>query len=274
MDYPSNFPKRNNEDRKRKEPRMTNIYNITHYTYDNSAYILFKGCNFKCQGCFVKEKKYDYHLHDNLRDSLQSTHCFSKLSLPEFTSIAEKLALRKAVLGGEEPTLDPELPNIVATLSSLGIKTLLTTNGHALNPDLLQKLEEAGLSAIRMSIRAFNDDIHRIYTGQTNSQLLKNFASASKTRIKLIAESIVIPGLVNQNEIARIAEFIADINPAIPYRVDGFMPFNDVPWRSPTPEEVDEAAQTALRHLWFVNVLHCETGHKTREVISIYPTEQ
>ncbi len=265
MDYPS--------DHLVAGTQMTNIYNITHYTYDNSAYILFKGCNFQCRGCFVKERKYDYHLHDNLRDSLQAAHRFSKLTLPEFKAIMEKLSVEKAVLGGEEATLDPELPEIVKALSSLGIKTLLTTNGHALNKDLLQKLEAAGLSAIRMSIRAFSNDIHRVYTGQTNTELLKNFAAASQTRVRLIAESIVIPGLVDKDEIARIAEFIAGINPGIPYRVDGFMPFNDVPWRAPKPEEVDEAAQAALRHLWFVNVLHCETGHKTREVVSVYPAE-
>jgi pyruvate formate lyase activating enzyme len=252
---------------------MTNIYNMTHYTYDDSLYILFAGCNFRCRGCFVKEKKYDYHLPESSRDNLQAIYQFKKLTLSEFRAIAEKLPVKKAVLGGEEPTLDPELPDVVTVLSNLGIKTLLTTNGYALNGKLLRKLEKAGLSGIRMSIRAFDDGIHRKYTGKSNKRVLRNFEEASKTRIRLIAETIVIPGLVDKAEIARIAQFVSDISPAITIRVDGFLPFNDVPWRSPTPQEVDEAAQEALRHLWFVHVLHCETGGKMREVISVYPRQ-
>jgi pyruvate-formate lyase-activating enzyme len=82
----------------------------------------------------------------------------------------------------------------------------------------------------------------------------------------------LIPGLIEQTEIERIAKFIANINPAIPYRVDGFIPFNNAPWRSPSPEEVVRAAQIALRHLWVVSYLHCGIGQNERKVINVYPT--
>jgi len=192
--------------------------------------------------------------------------------LSEFKTIVRRLNVKRAILGGEEPTLDEELPDVIDMLNGVGIKTLLTTNGHILNEKFIKELEEAGLSSTRMSIKAYDDGIHRFYTGQTNKSVLDNFRLLSKSRIKLIAESMLIPGFIEQDEIERIAKFIASINPAIPYRIDGFVPFHDAPWRSPSPKEVIRAAQTAKRHLENVHYLHCETGHKKRKVINIYPT--
>jgi pyruvate-formate lyase-activating enzyme len=251
---------------------MTNIYNITRYTHDNSIYILFQGCNFQCKGCYIKDTKVDYHLPDEVQRHLQTVKDFRRLSLSEFETIVKKLNVKRAILGGEEPTLDEELPDVIAVLNRLGIKTLLTTNGHFLNGELIKELEIAGLSGTRMSIRAYNDAVHRVYTGQTNKSVLDNFMRLSKSRIKLIAESILIPELIGQGEIEKIAKFIANINPAIPYRIDGFIPFINAPWRSPSPEEVIRAAQIALRHLWFVSYLHCGIGSNERKVINIYPT--
>jgi pyruvate-formate lyase-activating enzyme len=253
---------------------MTRIYNITQYTNDDSIYVLFEGCNFQCKGCYIQETKYDYHLPIDVRNRLKKSKGFGQLSLDEFEIIIKRLRVKRAVLGGGEPTLDPELPAVVELLEGLGVKTLLTTNGHALNEKLIGKLEEAGLSGIRMSIRAFDDAIHRSYTGHTNKLVLKNFRTLAKTRIRLIAESILIPGLVEGNEIEKIAEFVASVNPAIPYRIDGFIPFNDAPWKRPSREEVTKAAQLANKHLWIVCCLHCETGHGEREVINIYPSRR
>jgi len=250
---------------------MTNIYQITHYTYDNAIHVLFQGCNFQCKGCYIKDRKWDFHLPDDVQRHLQTIKDFRRLSLSEFKTIVKRLNVERAILGGEEPTLDEELPDVIDLLNGLGIKTLLTTNGHILNEKLIEKLEEVGLSGIQMSIRAYDDGIHRFYTGQTNKSVLDNFKLLSKSRIKLMAESILIPGLIEQSEIERIAKFIASINPAIPYRIDGFVPFHDAPWRSHSPEEVIRTAQIAKRHLWIVYYIHCEAG-RVGKVINVYPT--
>lgn len=250
---------------------MTNIYNITHYASSNSIYVLFKGCNFQCKGCFIKDTKWDYHLADDVRKHFQATKDVELLSLSEFETIVKGLNVKQAVLGGEECTVDEELPNVVDLLTSLGIKTLVTTNGHCLNEELIEELEEAGLSGARMSIKACDDSIHRLYTGHTNKSVLKNFRLLSESRIRPIAESTLIPGLVEQNEIERIAEFIASINPTIPYRVDGFLPSYKATWRDPSPEEVIKAAHAAQKYLWCVHYLHCATEHHENKVSSVYP---
>jgi pyruvate-formate lyase-activating enzyme len=141
------------------------------------------------------------------------------------------------------------LPDVIDILTRYGIKTLLTTNGSNLNERIMEKLEEAGLTSVRVSIRAYDENIHKIYTGQTNRQVLNNFKLLAKSQIKLSAESILIPGLVEYDEIERIAKFIADVDPDISYRIDGFVPFHKAPWRSPSLEEVIMAAEIAKRYL-------------------------
>ena len=250
---------------------MTNIYNITQHTHDNTIYVSFQECNFQCKGCYLADTIWYYHLPDDVRRRLQTIKDFRQLSLSEFETIVKRLNTKNAILGGAEPTLDEELPDVIDLLNGFDIRTLLTTNGHILNEKLIEKLEDVGLSSTRMSIKAYDDGIHRFYTGQTNKSVLDNFRLLSKSRIKLIAESILIPGLIEQNEIESIAKFIASINPSIPYRIDGFMPFHDAPWRSPSPEEVIRAAQIAKRHLENIYYLHREMKFEG-QVINIYPT--
>jgi pyruvate-formate lyase-activating enzyme len=250
---------------------MTNIYHIARYTYDNSIYVQFQGCNFQCKGCIRKQTTWDNHLADDVQHRLQTIKDFRRLSLSEFKTIVKKLNVKRAVLGGEEPTLDEELPDVIDLLNDLDIKTHLLTNGHILNKKFIEKLEEVGLSSTFISIKAYDDSIHRFYTGQTNKSVLNNFKLLAKSRIKLMVESVLIPGLIEPDEIERIAKFIASVNPSIPFRIDGFIPIHDVPWRSSSSKEVIRAAQIAKRHLENVYYIHIDTEQKG-QVINIYPT--
>jgi len=248
---------------------MTNIYHIAHH-HDNSIYVFFQGCNFQCKGCILKQLIWDCHLNDADQHDLQAIKDLKKLSLNEFRAIVKEIDVRRAVLGGGEPTLDKELTDIISMLNALDVETHLLTNGYILNENFIKKLEEAGLSSTYVSIKAYDNDIHQFYTGQTNEPVLNNFKLLSKSRIKLMAESILIPGLIEYDEIGRIAKFIASIDPSIPYRIDGFIPINNTPWRAPSPEEVIKASEIAKRHLENVHYIHSETKTKG-EVINIYP---
>lgn len=250
--------------------KTSKIYQIVQHTYDKSIYISFQGCNFQCKGCYLKKTIWYYHLSEELKRRLQSIKDIRLLSLSELESLVKGLDAEKAILGGAEPTLDEELPKVIQLLSNLGIETHLTTNGYLLNRKMVRKLDEAGLSSVCISIRAYNDYVHRFYTGRSNRPILDNFKLVSKSGIKVMAESILIPGLVELDEIERIARFIADIDPFIPYRIDGFMPFDNVPWRSPSPEEVIKAVQVAKKYLKCVDCVH--KGMRFRgEAINIYP---
>jgi len=56
-------------------------------------------------------------------------------------------------LTGGEPTLHPELTRIVARMRELGFRRRqLITNGYLLTPDLIEALNEAGLTDLQISV--------------------------------------------------------------------------------------------------------------------------
>ena len=65
-----------------------------------------------------------------------------------------------------------------------------------------------------------------------------------------------MPGLIESGEIERIAEFIADVDRDIPYRIDGYIPMENDVYRRPTKAELEEARRRAERHLRRVSILH------------------
>lgn len=77
--------------------------------------------------------------------------------------------ITKCLLIGGEPTLHPRLPIIISYAHNLGIHTTLVTNGRKLNSrKYLQKLMNAGLSRITISIEGSKASVHNAIT-QTKS---------------------------------------------------------------------------------------------------------
>ena len=98
---------------------------------------------------------------------------------------------------------------------------------------------------------------------------LRNFVRLNQSGVRLRAESIFIPEYIDFLEIENIARFIGGVNKAIPYRIDAYIPVGDSPWRRPTPEEVEQAATVAKRHL--LNVSHLTGNEDLKfEVLRIF----
>jgi pyruvate-formate lyase-activating enzyme len=249
---------------------MTNIYHIVYFTYDKSIYVFFQGCNFQCKGCILKQSIWDCHISNEELHVLQAFNKVKSLSLEEFKILIKELNVEKAVLGGGEPTIDEELLNIIRLLKTFNVEAHLLTNAYILNKKFIKKIEEAGLSSICVSVKAYNDSIHQFYTGHSNKQVLRNFKLLGKSKIKLMAESVLIPGLIEKSEIEKIAKFISNVDSNIPYRIDGFIPINNVFWKAPSPNDVVKAVQKAEKYLKNVYCIHSKTEIKGK-AINIYP---
>jgi len=65
-----------------------------------------------------------------------------------------------ATIGGGEPTLRKDLPEIVHAFSSAGLEVQLTTNGLALSRDLRFRLYEAGLTRLTFSIDSHLPEVY------------------------------------------------------------------------------------------------------------------
>lgn len=91
-----------------------------------------------------------------------------------------------------------------------------------------------------MDIKAFDERIHLALTGVTNQRTLENFlwlAQESKKhrRPTVVASTLLVPGYVTEDEVEKIATFIASVNPDIPYVLLGFAPnffFDNLPTTS------------------------------------------
>ncbi len=252
---------------------LTRIYHIVRFNNDNSIYMFFRGCNFRCVGCILKLSPWDCHLADDARHQLQRLPRVKTLSLNEMQRIIEPLDIGRAVLGGGEPTIDAQLMDVIKLLESLNVTTVLLTNGYVLNENRIEELKDAKLDEICVSIKALRDTLHIQYTGKSNQRVLKNFGLLNRSGIQIRAESILIPQLIEEDEIKSIASFIASVDSSIPYRIDGYVPVPGAIWRQPFKEEILEAVKEAKKHLKNVSYIYSGTELKGN-VLNIYPPLQ
>ncbi len=89
-------------------------------------------------------------------------------------------------------------------------------------------LESGG--CIKFDIKAWDDGIHHALCGVSNKKTLENFRWLSQFISQrpdppfLVASTLLVPGYVDVAEVSKIAHFIADLDPEIPYRLLAFHP--------------------------------------------------
>ncbi|WP_243674965.1 hypothetical protein [Vulcanisaeta distributa] len=87
----------------------TRISHITYYIDLHSAYVQFLGCNFNCPWCIRKLTPWDHHLGND--ELVRLRFQGGLLGINEFLEIIDnainQYGMEEAVLGGEEPTIDP-----------------------------------------------------------------------------------------------------------------------------------------------------------------------
>ncbi len=94
-------------------------------------------CNLQCDGCY----KHKFNFHKPLEDIQK-----------EVDFVATRRNLETLTLLGGEPTLHPQLCEIVAYIKSKGIRPHILTNATILTEPLLLKLKKAGVARITMHI--------------------------------------------------------------------------------------------------------------------------
>lgn len=96
------------------------------------------GCNLKCEMC------------KHWRDTREPP-----ISMDRFGEIISELAelgCRKIHFSGGEPMLRPQLPDLIAHATALGMRVTLTTNGTLVDKAKARRMVEAGLRGVNVSI--------------------------------------------------------------------------------------------------------------------------
>ncbi len=178
------------------------------------------------------------------------------VSAEELATAANSRTFCVCFFGGDPAS---QLPHALATskrLAERGVRVCWETAGM-MHPKLLDaavrySLESGG--CIKFDLKAFDDEIHRGLTGVSNRRTLSNFArAAERCRERpepplVVASTLLVPGYVEADQVRKIAEFIAGIDPAIPYALLAFAPafcMGDLPYTSGRHAREAEAAARA-----------------------------
>ncbi|MCU0722226.1 MAG: radical SAM protein [Planctomycetes bacterium] len=212
------------------------FYKMTWFAPERRATIHNWGCNFRCRIC-------SYLLMGSDRPGRHGQKPERFLTLPEIEEALRRLKPALVNFMGGEPTTEPGLRDLLRfAKAELGLPTRLghTNGSHLPIPDL---------DGANVSLKAWDPTLHLEYTGVPKERVFGNFTAAHRAGMELRANTVLIPGYVDADQAAEIAGFVASHDPSIPLHVNGYMEIPGQPFRSPTPAELEKAAEACRKAL-------------------------
>lgn len=155
-------------------------------------------CNFRCQYC-MPEKPFSWVPKENLL-SYEELFKFVKVSIDE--------GITKVRITGGEPLLREGLEKFIKMISEYkeGIDLALTTNAYLL-PKAAQKLADAGLKRINVSLDSLQDAVAaKIAQKDVLKTVLKGIQAASDAGLKIKVNCVPMKG-INDGELVDILEY-------------------------------------------------------------------
>jgi len=209
--------------------------------YDNLA-VFYRACTFNCLFC--------------------QNWQFRNMSAEDETMTSAELAARAntrtfcvCYFGGDPSAQMLHALSTSRILARRGVRICWETNG-SMHPRLLDEMVDLALDTggcIKFDLKAYDANLHAALTGVKNERTLHNFARAAARFSQrpepplLIASTLLVPGYVDVQEVRHLADFIASLDPGIPYSLLGFHPhflMSDLPRTS--VRHAEESEQAAL----------------------------
>lgn len=194
--------------------------------------VFYEACSFNCISC--------QNWHFRLKRPP------GRVSAKELAAQAHRRTFCVCYFGGDP---SPQMPHALATsrmLAEQGVTVCWETNG-SMHPRLLDQAVDLSLKTggcIKFDLKASDDNLHQALTGVSNRRTFDNFRRAAQ-RISerrhpplVVASTLLVPGYIDADEVGRIAQFIAGLDPDIPYSLLGFHPHFFVP----------DLPRTSVRH--------------------------
>ena len=129
------------------------------------------------------------------------------------------------------------------------------------NPSLVKEavsLADVSGGCVKFDLKAYDTNLYQALTGRPNARTLENFRMVPREfprKDLLTATTLLVPGYIDAREVDRIAEFVASLNPDIPYSLLAFHPdFKMMDMPATSREQMDACEKAARKHLERVNV--------------------
>jgi pyruvate formate lyase activating enzyme len=204
--------------------------------------VFYASCTANCLFC----QNWSYRQADPQRDKLTSAK--------ELAAQANRQTYCVCFFGGDPSSQMPHALLSAARLARRGVRVCWETNGM-LNPKSMQAARALSLESggcLKFDLKAYDDGLHRALTGVSNQRTLRNFERCAqgfevdRETPLVIASTLLVPGYVDAEQVQRLAEFIAAINPYIPYALLAFAPnFYMSDLGCTTLEQAQDAEQAA-----------------------------
>jgi len=155
-------------------------------------------CNFRCQYC-MPEKPFSWVPKENLL-TYEELFAFVKVAIDE--------GIKKVRITGGEPLLREGLEKFVKMISDYenSIDLALTTNGYLL-PKAAQKLADAGLKRINISLDTLKEDVaEKISQKNVLKTVLKGIQAADDAGLKIKINCVPLKG-INDGELVDLLDF-------------------------------------------------------------------
>ena len=227
------------------------------YGYKNLA-VFYIGCSFSCLFCQNWHYRQDLRnppsvTRDELLDAVDAhTSCICFFGGDPSPQLNHSIAFSRRALHSKKGRI---------------LRICWETNG-SMNPTLLKEIMEIALisgGCIKFDLKSFDERLNITLCGVSNKRTLANFSHVAeyierrKAPPILVASTLLVPGYIDKKEVFTIAQFIARLNPDIPYSLLGFAPnfyMSDLPRTSRAHAmECMEAAQNAgLRNVKIGNI--------------------
>jgi len=134
-----------------------------------------------------------------------------------------------------------------------GLKNTWVSNGYFSDKTL--ELVAPYLDAINIDLKGFNEKNYLKYSGAHLKPVLENIKAVYKKKIHLEITTLVIPRINDsENELKKIANFIASIDKKIPWHISRFFPAYKMIDIEPTPPETLKKAYTIGKSAGLKNV--------------------
>ncbi len=188
------------------------------------------GCNMRCQWCqnwqISQVREVDWE-HDPLGEALPPE---------QLVEIACERGIASIAYTYNEPTVFFEYTYDTAKLArERGIKNVYVSNGF-MSPDALEKIGPY-LDGINVDLKGFTDELYREYCGARLEPIKRNIATiARETNIWIEVTTLIVPGLNDsEEELRATAEWLASVDPEMPWHLSAFHPDYQMRDRPQTP---------------------------------------
>ncbi len=154
-------------------------------------------CNFKCQQCFTESPIFP------VKGTLTVE------SVKTLSDQADEMGMFEVIIEGGEPLIIPELFEIIGAIGSERFNIGITTNGYLLDELMAQRLSEAGVARIIVSLDSTEAKIHDEFRGVQGAyaHALKALQNAKKEGMSVSVNFLVGHYNAQSKEIEDICEF-------------------------------------------------------------------